>query len=214
MKTHIDPTSSNIILVTGATGYVGGRLVPRLLNAGYTVRCLVRDTTRLASRNWIDRVEVIEADALKPETLISAFKDVSTAYYLIHGIQGGKVHAEKDKQAARNFAEAAQEAGLDRIIYLGELAHKGNHLSEYLESRFETGEILRSGSVPVTEFRAGMIVGGGSVLFEMIRYVSERQPIWFCPQWWYVPAQPIAIFVMYFLMVIVLFFKPEGLITR
>lgn len=179
--------------MTGATGYVGGRLVPRLLEAGYQVRCLVRDSSRLAGRSWLGQVEVVEADVLDPDNLPAAFEGISAAYYLIHGIQGGKVFADRDETAAKNFAQAAEAAGIDRIIYLGELAVKDSDLSDYLHSRFLTGEILRNGSVPVTEFRAGMIVGGGSVLFEMIRYLSERQLLWICPRWFYIHTQPISI---------------------
>ncbi len=183
----------NLILVTGVTGYVGGRLVPRLLQAGYRVRCLVRDSSRLAGYSWRDQVEVIEADVLHPETLPAALQGVSTAYYLIHGVKGGQVHAERDRTAAKHFADAAAAAGVGRIIYLGELADPQGDLSPYLRSRLETGEILRQGRVPVTEFRAGMIVGSGSVLFEMIRYLTERQVLWICPRWFYTLAQPISI---------------------
>lgn len=181
------------ILVTGATGYVGGRLVPRLLEAGYEVRCLVRDAARLQGYPWLDRVEVTQGDALEHESLISALKGISTAYYLIHGMQGGKVYAERDLRVAQNFAEAAEEASLDRIIYLGELVDVTNNLSPYLRSRHETGYVLRHGRVPVTEFRVGMIVGAGSVLFEMIRYLTERQPVLICPRWFFSLAQPMAI---------------------
>src|SRR6266511_2632052 len=112
---------SNLILVTGATGYVGGRLVPRLLDKGYRVRCLVRDHARLQGRSWLNRVEVASGDALAPETLVKAMQGVSVAYYLIHGMQGGRISAERDLAVARNFASAAEEAGIERIIYLGEL---------------------------------------------------------------------------------------------
>lgn len=185
--------SSILILVTGATGYVGGRLVPRLLDAGYRVRVLVRDAARLQGRAWLKRVEVVTGDALQPETLAAALQDVSVAYYLIHGMQGGKVNAERDLQMARNFAHAASEAGIERIIYLGELVDPASNLSPYLRARHETGYVLRQGIVPVTEFRAGMIVGSGSALFEMIRYLAEREPLLICPAWFYSEAQPIAI---------------------
>jgi uncharacterized protein YbjT (DUF2867 family) len=198
--------NSDLILVTGATGYVGGRLVPRLLEAGYRVRCLARDPERLKGRPWWtpdaqglrrrkrEQVEVVKGDALEKDTLIAAMQGVSVAYYLIHGFQGGKLDAQRDMTAARNFAEAAEEAGIKRIIYLGELVDTTDYLSPYLRARHETGYILRwNGSVPVTEFRAGMIVGSGSVLFEMIRYLSEREFLFICPRWFFSMAQPIAI---------------------
>lgn len=199
-------TKSGLILVTGATGYVGGRLVPRLLEAGYNVRCLVRDPERLEGRPWYasalqrsrkgeeTHIEVVRGDVLDKESLVAAMQGVSVAYYLIHGFQGGKLDAQRDMTAARNFAEAAEEAGVKRIIYLGELVDTTDYLSPYLRARHETGYILRwNGHVPVTEFRAGMIVGSGSVLFEMIRYLSEREFLFICPRWFFSLAQPIAI---------------------
>ena len=181
------------ILVTGPTGYIGGRLIPRLIEAGYTLRVLVRDPARLQGRPWLDKVEVVQADALDPASLAAALEDVSTAYYLIHGRQGGKITAERDMTAARNFARAADQANIDRIIYLGELVDPTAQLSSYLRSRHETGYILRQGRVPVTELRAGMIVGSGSALFEMVRYLAELQPVFICPSWFFAKAQPIAI---------------------
>jgi uncharacterized protein YbjT (DUF2867 family) len=184
---------SKLILVTGATGYVGGRLVPKLLEAGYRVRCLVRDPSRLEGRGWLDQVEVATGDALNRDDLVHAMQDVHTAYYLIHGMQGGKVNAERDLQIARNFAHAAEEAKIERIIYLGELVDPTANLSPYLRSRHETGYLLRYSKVPVTEIRAGMIIGSGSALFEMIRYLTEREPVLVCPAWFFSQAQPIAI---------------------
>ncbi len=184
---------SDLILVTGATGYVGGRLAPRLLEAGYRVRCLVRDLERLKGRSWQKQVEAVKGDALDKESLVAAMQGVSVAYYLIHGLQGGKLDARRDMIAARNFAEVAEEAGIERIIYLGELVNTTDYLSPYLRARHETGHILRFSRVPVTEFRAGMIVGSGSVLFEMIRYLSEREFLFICPRWFFSMAQPIAI---------------------
>ena len=186
-------SNSKLILVTGATGYVGGRLVPRLLDAGFQVRCLVRDPNRLQGRPWLKRVEVVGGDAFAAGTLTEAMKGVSTAYYLIHGKQGGQINANRDLEVARNFADAAGESGLERIIYLGELVDPTSDLSPYLRARHETGYILRYSSVPVTEFRAGMIVGSGSALFEMVRYLTERQPLLICPAWFFSEAQPIAI---------------------
>ena len=185
---------SDLILVTGATGYVGGRLVPKLLEAGYRVRCMARDPGRLEGRPWRGQVEVVKGDALDKDSVVAAMQGVSVAYYLIHGMQGGKLDARRDMNAARHFAEAAEEVGIERIIYLGELVNTTDYLSPYLRARHETGYILRwNGRVPVTEFRAGMIVGSGSVLFEMVRYLSEREPIFFCPRWFFSMAQPIAI---------------------
>lgn len=186
-------SQSKPILVTGATGYVGGRLVPRLIEAGYRVRVLIRDPARLHGRPWLEQVEVVTGDALTEGALTEALKGVSVAYYLIHGKQGGKVSAERDLTVARNFADAARDAGIEHIIYLGELVDPTADLSPYLRARHETGYILRSSSVPVTEFRAGMIVGSGSVLFEMVRYLSEREPVLVCPAWFFSQAQPIAI---------------------
>jgi uncharacterized protein YbjT (DUF2867 family) len=181
------------ILVTGATGYIGGRLVPRLLDAGCQVRCFVRDSERLRGFSWAGRVEVAQGDALDLQTLVKAMQGIRTAYYLIHGIQGGRVYAGRDLRAAANFASAAESAGIQQIIYFGELVDPTDDLSPYLRSRHETGHILRMGRVPVTEFRAGMVVGSGSALFEMIRYTAERQPVFICPRWFFSMAQPIAI---------------------
>jgi len=181
------------LLVTGATGYIGGRLVPRLLAAGFPVRVLVRDRKRLEGRPWLNQVEVVEGDALDPASLRRALEGVSVAYYLIHGMQCDKDSAERDLQAARNFARQAEDAAIERIIYLGELTNPAAVLSPYLSARRETGQILKNSRVPLTEFRAGIVIGSGSVLFEMIRYVAERQPAFLCPRWWFSLAQPIAI---------------------
>ena len=185
--------NSALVLVTGATGYIGGRLVPRLLDAGYRVRCLVRDPARLQGRSWHSRIEVSTGDALDLASLEAALNGVKAAYYLIHGLKGGKLNAERDLQAARNFVAAAENQAVGRIVYLGELVDPSADLSSYLRSRHETGYILRQSKIPVTEFRAGMIVGAGSALFEMIRYLAEREPVLVCPAWFYSEAQPIAI---------------------
>ncbi|GER78425.1 MAG: SDR family oxidoreductase [Anaerolineales bacterium] len=185
--------TEKLILVTGATGYVGGRLAPRLLDAGYRVRCLVRDPSRLEGFAWAKRVEVVACDLSDPDLAAQAMRGVSAAYYLIHGQQGGRGSAEYDLQLARNFASAAERADVERVIYLGELVDPTARLSPYLRSRHETGSQLRYSHVPVTEFRAGMIVGSGSALFEMVRYLTEREPVLVCPAWFFSQAQPIAI---------------------
>ncbi|MEP7292333.1 MAG: SDR family oxidoreductase [Chloroflexota bacterium] len=180
------------ILVTGATGYVGGRLVLPLLEAGYTVRVMVRDASRLDGRSWLERVEVVEGDVFKPETLSKALEGIDAAYYLIHSL-GGKDFAERDQRAGRNFGAAAQAAGVQRILYMSGLGDPTDDLSEHLRSRHQTGDALREAGVPVTEFRAAVIVGAGSASFEMIRYLTERLPVLICPRWVYTRIQPISI---------------------
>lgn len=188
---------AGLVLVTGATGYVGGRLVPRLLEAGYRVRVLVRDPGRLQGRPWVDQVEVATGDVFKPETLLPAMAGVAAAYYMIHSMQKvSQSHDEfheRDLRAARNFGQIAAAAQVGRIIYLGGLGDPEADLSRHLRSRQETGEALRESGVPVTEFRAAVVVGSGSASFEMIRNLTERLPVMICPQWVYTRVQPIAV---------------------
>ena len=181
------------ILVTGATGYIGGRLVPRLVEEGRRVRVLVRSRDRVLSRPWVEQVEVVVGDALDPQTLTEALTGVDTAYYLIHSMSRGPKFHEVDMRAARAFGQAAKEAGVGRIIYLGGLGDPEANLSRHLRSRQESGQALREGGVPVTEFRAAVIVGSGSISFEMIRYLVERLPVMICPKWIYSRIQPIAV---------------------
>jgi uncharacterized protein YbjT (DUF2867 family) len=182
-----------VILVTGATGYVGGRLVPRLLEAGHRVRVLARDPARLAGRPWLGQVEVVRGDVLAPETLAAAMQGVRVAYYLVHSMGDTEAFHERDLAAAGNFARAAREAGVSRILYLGGLGDPGGGLSDHLRSRQATGDRLRDAGVPVTEFRAAVIVGAGSLSFEMIRYLTERLPVMVCPRWVFRRIQPIAV---------------------
>jgi len=181
------------ILVTGATGYVGAKLVPRLLEDGYRVRVLVRDTKKLRLKTWKDDVEAFEGDVLEPATLGPALSGSKVAYYLIHSIVSGKTFAERDMVAARNFGEAARKAGIKRVIYLGGLGDPETSLSEHLRSRQKTGDILRQCGICLTEFRAAVIVGAGSISFEMIRYLTERIPVMVCPRWVRSRVQPISI---------------------
>ncbi len=185
--------NGTLVLVTGATGYVGGRLVPRLLERGYRVRCLVRDPNRLRDRRWAGDVDVVAGDALDYKTLHVALADVDIAYYLIHSLASDEDFASTDRAAAHNFGRAAAEQGTRRIIYLGGIEPKGSRQSRHLQSRVETGRYLAESGVPVTEFRAAVIVGSGSLSFELIRYLTERVPLMICPKWVKTPTQPIAI---------------------
>lgn len=180
-----------IVLVTGATGYIGGRLLRTLEEAGRPVRCLARHPEKVVVTR--DSTEVVRGDCLDPASLGRAMAGVETAYYLVHSMAAGTRFAELDKQAATNFGEAAARAGVQRIIYLGGLADDRSSLSLHLKSRAETGEALRAAGVPVVEFRASIVIGAGSLSFEMIRALVERLPVMVCPRWVDTLAQPIAI---------------------
>ena len=184
------------ILVTGATGYVGARLVPRLLQAGYKVRAMARSTTKLRGRPWAnhENLKIIAADIFNQDELLQAISGCSAAYYLIHSMNPqNKDFVEADRRAADNFRHAAERAGLQRIIYLGGLGENQSDLSKHLRSRAEVAQILCSGTVPVTVLRAAMIIGSGSVSFEILRYLVDRLPIMITPRWVRTPSQPIAI---------------------
>ena len=182
-----------LILVTGATGYIASRLIPRLLDSGYRVRCLARNPLRLQGRSWFNKIDVIQADVTTPASLARAFDGVDTAYYLIHNMSAGHGYTKIELDGARNFASAAETTGVQHIIYLGGLADPEQHIAPHMRSRIETGKVLREGKVPVTEFRAGVIIGSGSISFEMIRFMTELFPIMLAPAWMRNKSQPIAI---------------------
>jgi uncharacterized protein YbjT (DUF2867 family) len=181
-----------LVLLTGGTGYIGGRLLPLLEKRGVRLRCLARRPENLQSRT-AGTTEVVRGDVLDPDSLHAAFEGVDTAYYLIHSMGTARDFASEDRQAAAGFAAAARQAGVRRIIYLGGLGNPKHGLSEHLRSRQETGEVLRASGVPVIEFRASIIIGSGSLSFELIRTLVERLPVMVCPKWVATPAQPIAV---------------------
>lgn len=180
------------VLVTGATGYIGGRLVPRLLDAGHEVRVFVRDLARLDARPWRDKVEKIEGNVLDPDDLARALDGVEAAYYLIHSMCSGDDFATRDRAAAETFADMAGH--LQQVIYLGGILPAADVVenSEHLSSRAEVGRILRE-RLPTTEFRAGPIIGSGSASFEMVRYLTERLPVMTAPRWIRNEVQPIGV---------------------
>jgi uncharacterized protein YbjT (DUF2867 family) len=188
----IMPPEPATILVTGATGYIGGRLAPRLVAQGYTVRALARDPRRLGTLAAAG-VACVAGDALKPESLGPALAGVDVAYYLIHSMEAGPDFATRDREAAANFAAACATAGVQRIIYFGGLGRAGPSLSKHLASRHEVGDVLRAGPVPVTELRAAIIVGAGSASFEIIRDLARRLPVMVCPRWVRSRCEPIAL---------------------
>jgi uncharacterized protein YbjT (DUF2867 family) len=182
-----------LILVTGATGYIASRLIPQLLDHGYKVRALARNPQRLQSRSWFNKIDIFHGDMMEPESLAPALKDVHTAYYLVHNMSLGYGYTKRETQAADNFVRAAEEAGIQHIIYLGGLADNEQPISSHLRSRIETGTALRQGKIPITEFRASVIAGSGSISFEMIRFSTEFFPFIPMSMWMKNRSQPIAI---------------------
>ena len=190
--TRSDFRMSAKILLTGATGYVGGRLLSRLQQGGVQVRCVTRRPEALRDRGNAT-TEIVQGDVFDPESLTKAFEGVDTAYYFVHSMGDNRDFESQDRIAAENFAIAASLAGVRRIVYLGGLGNPDERLSKHLRSRQETGDVLRAHHSQVVEFRASIVIGSGSLSFEMIRALVERLPIMICPRWVQVKAQPIAI---------------------
>lgn len=181
------------ILLTGASGYVGGRLIPRLLARGVRLRCLARSPDALRAKVG-PGAEVVRGDVLDAPSLEAALAGVDTAYYLVHLMSGSKDFEREDRQAAANFAAAARGAGLKRIIYLGGLGDDADPaLSPHLRSRHEVGQILRDSGIETVEFRASMVIGAGSLSFDLMQSLTDRLPVMLCPRWLQTPTQPIAV---------------------
>ncbi|NLU69497.1 SDR family oxidoreductase [Streptomyces sp. HNM0574] len=183
-------------LVTGASGYIGGRLVPELLDAGHRVRCLARNPGALRDHPWAGRAETVRGDVTDAESVAAALDGVDVAYYLVHALGSGRDFEETDRRAARVFAERARAAGVRRIVYLGGLTPEGvpeRELSPHLRSRAEVGRILLESGVPTAVLRAAVVIGSGSASFEMLRYLTERLPLMITPSWVRTPVQPVAV---------------------
>lgn len=189
--------SQTRVLLTGPTGFIGGRLLHALDEEGFKVRCLVRLSEKLTIKRPLKRQpEVMYADLLQPETLPQAMEGIDAAYYLVHSMGGRsisetKAFAERDRKCATNFLEAAEAAGVKRIIYLGGLGETGDRLSKHLASRQEVAQILQSGRLQTTALRAAVIIGAGGASFELTRYLVERLPVMMCPRWVDTRSQPI-----------------------
>ena len=182
----------SLVLLTGASGYIGGRLLKALEAAGWPVRCIARRPDFLRPR-VAPSTEVVQADCLDRNSLASSMTGVHTAYYLVHSMGSPGQFDQEDRQAAQNFAVAARESGIRRIIYLGGLGNEDQALSAHLRSRHEVADILRSSGIPTIEFRASIVIGSGSLSFEMIRALVQRLPVMICPRWVDVKAQPIGV---------------------
>ncbi len=188
-------------LVTGATGYIGARLVPRLLDEGHEVRALARDPGKLSDVPWRDRVEVARGDLGNLDSLIAAFDGIDVVYYLVHSMGASKDFAAEEDRAVRNVVTAARRTGVRRVVYLGGLHPEGRRLSEHLESRAAVGEALIESGIETVVLQAGVVVGSGSASFEMIRHLTDRLPVMTTPKWVHNTIQPIAVRdVLYYLV--------------
>lgn len=192
-------SDSNRVLIIGATGFIGNRLIPELVKKDIRLRLLARDPAKIAGKDFQGAdVEIVKGDLLSGEGIAEALDGIHTAYYLVHSMGGKNVfrnteYAERDKRAARNFMVFANERKLQRVIYLGALGEKSAQLSEHLGSRAEVADTLSSGSPAATVLRAAIIIGAGGASFEMLRYLVERLPVMVCPKWIGTRIQPIAL---------------------
>jgi len=198
---------AGLVALTGATGYIGGRLLHALEARGERVRCLSRRPEFMSARAGPE-TEVVQADVLRPQTLHAALEGVESAYYLVHSMGSGSSFAEADRRAASAFGQAARAAGVARLVYLGGLGE--GDLSEHLASRQEVGRILRSSGVPTIEFRSSIVVGSGSASFEMLRALVERLPVMVTPRWVKTRTQPIAIEDVIAYLLAALDYQPDG----
>jgi uncharacterized protein YbjT (DUF2867 family) len=180
-------------VVTGATGYIGSRLVPQLLDAGLAVRAMARNPDKLADAPWRDDVEVVRGDLTEPDSLTDAFDGADVVYYLVHSMGTSKDFVAEEAQSARNVVKAAQTAGVRRLVYLSGLHPEGVNLSRHLSSRAEVGEILIDSGIETVVLQAGIVIGSGSASFEMIRHLTDRLPAMTTPKWVHNKIQPIAI---------------------
>jgi uncharacterized protein YbjT (DUF2867 family) len=185
--------TAHVVLLTGASGYVGGRLIPLLEQQPVRLRCLARSPEKMRSRVQ-GSTQIIRGDVLDAPSLDEALRGVHTAYYLVHLMSGSKDFEKEDRQAATSFAQAAKNAGVRRIIYLGGLgADADPKLSPHLRSRHEVGRILRGSGVETIEFRASLVIGTGSLSFDLVKSLTDRLPVMLCPRWLMTPTQPIAV---------------------
>ena len=189
-SSRTSPTRS--VLVTGATGYIGSRLVPELLDRGFDVTVLTRRASNVADRRWVGWVDVVEGDASDPAALRTALAGVDVAYYLLHSMDGRPHFDRRDRELALGFGRVAREQGVGRLVYLGGL-HPDGELSEHLQSRVEVGRILMASGVPTVVLQAAMIIGSGSASFEMLRQLTRRLPAMVGPKWLRSRIQPVAV---------------------
>ena len=188
----VQKANRRLVLLAGATGYVGGRLIPLLEAKDVALRCLARNPEKLHPHVTAE-TEVVQGDVLDPASLERAMQGVTAAYYLVHLMKSSADFEKEDRQAAQNFVQAARQAGVGRIIYLGGLGDDGGKLSPHLRSRHEVGRVLRESGVECIEFRASVVIGAGSLSFTLVRSLTDRLPVMICPRWLATPTQPIAV---------------------